>query len=357
MTEGAFEAPSLRYESIAEPNVSIIVLNWNGAEDTIACVSSLFAIDYWNFEIIIVDNGSTDESPELIERQVRTILNQSHAAKESVTRGRLGNDIQVIPEPTARDAIRRGPAGFSAESKVLLIRNERNLGFAAGNNIGIQFAVGIFRPKYVFLLNNDTVVEPTFLAKLVSTMEREARLGILGPRLVEDAPIGSMPETPCPVGRIHWARYPGFSYGAPRWRQNQRMETGLKHCDWVSGAALLVRTKCLEDGLLNTEYFFGYEDVELSLKLRKLGWRVGVRPDAVVWHKGGVARRKRYRTAMSRLISGAMGAFRFVRNNRRDYLLFWYVYTLTVAFLVLKLKFADILGARIDLTRVLRRLQ
>ena len=350
-------APDPQSGTSSEPHVSIIVLNWNGARDTLDCIRSLFSMTYQNCEIIIVDNGSTDQSQNVIEREVRTLLQAVQPAFAPTALDTLGTEIRVISEAAARAAISGRPAGLPLTSRVVLIRNESNLGFAAGNNIGIEFAVGVFKPFYVLLLNNDTVVEPTFLTKLVSMMETQPKLAILAPRLVEEQPTNTIPRTPCLVGNIHWMRFPGFSYGLPRERGEDTTMNAVLKCDWVSGAGMLIRSTCLEYGLLNAAYFFGCEDVELCIKLRESGWIVGVCPDAIVWHKRGVARMKRYRTRFRAYISSALGPFRLVRNNRRHYVHLWYLYAMTVAFLALKLKVEDRFKVRINLAETLKGLQ
>src|SRR3990172_4830039 len=106
------------------PKVSIVILNWNGLKDTLACLESLKAVDYPSFEIILVDNGSTDGSPEKL----------ASLAKEN--------------------------------PKIRLILNSKNLGFSKGYNVAIQKALE-HSAEYVLLLNNDTRVNPRFLAPLV----------------------------------------------------------------------------------------------------------------------------------------------------------------------------------------------
>ena len=103
-----------------EPKVAIVVLNWNGKRDTVECLASLNEIDYSNYEILLVDNGSTDGSQKYFRAQ--------------------------YPE-------------------IELIENEMNLGFAEGNNVGIRHAMN-GRADYVLLLNNDTFVHPKFLSEL-----------------------------------------------------------------------------------------------------------------------------------------------------------------------------------------------
>ena len=104
------------------PKVSIIVLNWNGLDDTIECLESLRDVTYPNYRVIVVDNGSA------------------------------GDDVRILRE--------------RFEECAHIIANDRNYGFAEGNNIGMRYALDSFDPTYLLLLNNDTVVAPDFLDKL-----------------------------------------------------------------------------------------------------------------------------------------------------------------------------------------------
>ena len=117
--------------------VTIILLNWNGKEDTIECLESLKHITYPNYEILLVDNGSTDGSVECFRERYP------------------GMEI---------------------------IENGENLGFAEGNNVGIRRAMDE-GADYVLLLNNDTVVDPEFLGELVKVGESDPKIGIVGPKI------------------------------------------------------------------------------------------------------------------------------------------------------------------------------
>src|SRR5512137_3063861 len=109
------------------PKVSIVILNWNGLADTRECLRSLQQVTYPNCEIILVDNASS------------------------------GDDVRLLTDEFG-DSVR-------------VVRNEKNYGFAAGNNIGIKFALDHSSPDYVFLLNNDTTLAPDFLDELVTAAE------------------------------------------------------------------------------------------------------------------------------------------------------------------------------------------
>jgi hypothetical protein len=123
--------------STSHPKVSIIVLNWNGLEDTIECLESLRKITYPNYGVIVVDNGSE------------------------------GNDVEVLKEKFG--------------DYIHIIENDRNYGTAEGYNIGMRHAFESLASEYILLLNNDTVVDADFLIELVTVAERNGHIGMVGP--------------------------------------------------------------------------------------------------------------------------------------------------------------------------------
>ena len=216
------------------PHVSIIVLNWNGLKDTIECLESLRKVTYPNYEVTVVDNASE------------------------------GNDVEVLREKFA---------GY-----VHVIQNDKNYGFAAGNNIGIRHALQQ-DPGYVLLLNNDTAVDPGFLEELVGVAVANTKLGIL-----------------CP--KIYWYHQPddvwfegGFKVNL--WRgtctRNRRLDFSqpIIPSEVATGAAMLIRRETIEKiGLLPEDHFFGVEDFDYSLHALREGLSIAVATKAKVWHKG-----------------------------------------------------------------------
>ena len=118
------------------PSVYIIVLNWNGKDDTLECLASIAAIQYADFETVVVDNGSSDDSVAAIRAQ---------------------------------------------RPELHIIETGQNLGFAEGNNVGIKYAMA-HHADYIFILNNDTTVDPLLLQHLVSSAQRHPDAGIIGPK-------------------------------------------------------------------------------------------------------------------------------------------------------------------------------
>jgi GT2 family glycosyltransferase len=221
--------------SCEEPKVSIVILNWNGLEDTIECLESLQKITYPNYEVVVVDNGSK------------------------------GNDAQVLRE-------RFG-------DYIHVIENDRNYGFAEGNNIGMRHALANFNPDYILLLNNDTVVDAEFLTELVKAAEGDSSIGIAGPKIYS---YGEPDKISFVGTKMHW-----WDVGTPPVNQ---IDSGqfdeLTEVDLVIGCALLIKRTLVEEiGLLYSGYFAYYEETEWCVKCRKAGYKVVYVPKAKLWHK------------------------------------------------------------------------
>jgi GT2 family glycosyltransferase len=212
------------------PVVWIIVLNWNRREDTVQCISSLRQLDYPAYRILVVDNGSTDGSPEL----------------------------------------------FRTLAGVDLVANERNLGFAAGNNVGIEYALER-GADYVLLLNNDTTVSPSLVSTLVEVAEADRQIGIVGPIVYYADRTSEV-----------WFAGMRFQFGLYVLRTGLHLRPPIapvEEVDFVSGCGMLVRgTVWQRIGLLDPDYFMYYEDLDLCIRAKRAGFRIMCATQAHMWH-------------------------------------------------------------------------
>ncbi|MBC2706473.1 MAG: glycosyltransferase family 2 protein [ANME-2 cluster archaeon] len=220
---------------MTHPKVTIIILNWNGKEDTIECLESLKHITYPNYEILLVDNGSTDGSVECL-------------------RGRYpGMEI---------------------------IENGENLGFAEGNNVGIRKAMDE-GADYVLLLNNDTVVDPEFLGELVKVGESSPKTGIVGPKIYfyDSDRIQSC------GGRINF--YKGVVQGQKKYHRDLNHSKEIINTEFLSGCAMLIKKIVFENvGLFDVSYFAYYEDTDLCVRTKAAGYDLLCVQSSIIWHKG-----------------------------------------------------------------------
>jgi GT2 family glycosyltransferase len=216
------------------PRVVIVVLNWNKPDDTIECVSSCLEVDYDNFETIIVDNHS------------------DHPV-----------DVFTTKFPGIR-----------------VLRNSENLGFTGGNNAGIAEALSR-GADYVFMLNNDIVVEKSVLKELLKAVETRPDAGIVGPKVLyydDRRLINSMGTS------INWFRSrpeAGF-YNRP----DEGISGELRESDVIHGCALLVSADFIrKTGVFDEKFFIFHEETDWCFRSLRAGRKNIVVPSARVYHK------------------------------------------------------------------------
>jgi len=213
------------------PLVSVIIPNWNRKKMLRECLKSIKKQKYPNFEIIVVDNASTDGSPEMVEREFP--------------------DIRVI-------------------------RNEKNLGFAGGCNTGIKSAKG----KLIAILNNDTVVDASWLTELVNLILQSPEIGVVGSIILHYKPneiVWSAGGRIDAITGVDWR----IAFG----KRSDEVDSVID-ADYICGCALLIKKEVIEKiGLLSEDYFMYLEDVEWSLCARRIGYKCKVSSSSIVWHK------------------------------------------------------------------------
>lgn len=223
-------------QTVLPPKVAIILLNLNGHEDTRACLESLQEVSYPNCEVIVVDNGSSDDSAARIQVEFPGIQ---------------------------------------------LLRSKENVGFAGGNNLGIGYALD-HGAAYVLLLNNDTLVDPNFLSHLVQVAETDSRIGILGPKIF----YASEPTLIWFAGgSVRYGRGSCDHIGKDQFDQDGQFSR-TKDTGFISGCALMIRAGVLlKIGSLDGRLFIYWEDNDFCMRARKAGYRCVFVPAAHVWHK------------------------------------------------------------------------
>ena len=213
--------------------VAVVVLNWNGWRDTVACLASLrnlHAVPH----VIVVDNGSADGSGDRIRAAAPW--------------------VQFVQLPT-------------------------NRGFAGGMNAGITAALrDAPLVDYVWILNNDTLVEPATLSRMVAVADSDSRIGIVGSRLVDADGSGRIQA----MGGGTVNRWLGTTW--------THLGPSSKPYDYLCGASLLVRRALLSRvGGFDERYFFYLEDTDLGVRSRRAGWKLAAAQDATVIHRRGAS--------------------------------------------------------------------
>lgn len=211
------------------PLVFVIILNWNGIKDTLECLESIYQIQYDNFIVVVVDNGSNDDSCIKIKNNYPTLK---------------------------------------------LIENDSNLGFAEGNNVGIRYALD-HGADYVFLLNNDTIVDPQIITELLAAAKMNNGNGIYG-------------------SRIYYYYEPDrIWYSGANWNDQQCHFShviddvpGVVETDYACGCAMFVSSSTLETiGLMDPDFFLTYEETDWCFRALRSGVKSYCVPTAKVWHK------------------------------------------------------------------------
>lgn len=214
------------------PKVHIVILNWDGQEVLRACIDSIGKMDYPNYEITVVDNGSTDGSQTMVR--------------------------DIFP-------------------KVHMITNKTNVGVAEGQNIGIRHAVDD-GADYILITNNDVTFDKKCLTELLKVAESDSKIGIVGPKIY----YSEIPNKIWQAGRyINWTKGTCIIEG-------NEIDTGQydeqKEVDFLG--VILIKREVLERiGLYNAAFFAYWEDTDFCVRAHKAGFKVIYAPRAKIWHK------------------------------------------------------------------------
>lgn len=231
--------------------VFISIINFNGKDNTLACLSQLDKIIIKDFKVtvVIIDNGSLEKFD----------INKS----------------------------------FLRNMPLVFIKNNDNLGFAQGHNVGIEHAIKN-GADYVIILNNDTLLDKDFVSKLVDAAERDSRIGIVGPKIYfakgfeyhkekyKENELGKVFWYA--GGEMDWNNVIGHHRGVDEVDRGQYDKT--EETDYVSGCCMLITKEVLEKTKgFDKDYFLYYEDNDLCQRAKKLGFKIIYEPSSVVWHK------------------------------------------------------------------------
>lgn len=247
--------PGLADDQATAAGVSVVVVSWNTRELLLAALGSALPLPVRG-EVIVVDNASSDGSAEAVESSF-------------------------------------------PEAKV--IRNERNLGFAGGVNVGLRAA----RERYVLLLNSDTLVRDDAIARLVDYAEAHPRAGILGPRVLNEdgSPQESRFRFPSLLNLVLSATYLYQLFPNSSWLNRERMSGADRdrpaRVDAVSGCCFLLRRELVDRiGVLDEDYFMYAEETDFCWRAQRAGYEVHYAPVGEIVHLGGgssrLARRRNF---------------------------------------------------------------
>jgi len=240
----------------SHPLVSIVILNYNAGTLLLRCLKSVFESTYPNFEVVLVDNASTDGSIECAERE------------------------------------------FSCRKNLRIIKNPRNMGFAEGNNIGFKATRGDF----VVFLNPDTRVEPSWLNEMVSVLESDPSLGACQCKIL----LMDDPQRIDSIGG--YLDFFGFPYSINSYNEKDEGQyVDIREIFVAKGTCICLKRKVIEEvGLFDPLFFILYEENDLCWRIRLRGYRIVFAPHAVIYHKTGYS---------ASMIDPALPTFFATRNS------------------------------------------
>lgn len=255
----------------------VVLVNWNGGDDTIECLEALLRLDADDFAVVIVDNGSTDGSVEAIAAWAHS----APAAFSSPVWSRLPATRVQDKRLAIIDAANPLPPPAAG---ITLIRAGRNLGFAGANNLGMAFARGDPDLAWYWILNNDTVVAPDSLAIQVARMTADPGIGMLGARLMfyhEPDVVQGL------AGGFFRLRARGYHIGMGEPGSAPAPAAAEADMRYVLGASMFVRASLVDRiGGMDERYFLYFEELDWARRMPR-DQRLAIAPEAVVWHKEG----------------------------------------------------------------------
>ena len=259
------------------PHVSVIILNWKSWKDTIECLKSVYQISYPNYNIVVVNNGS-QESFKNIEEYF-TVIDDSKFFSYS----NKNFPIKILDASLNKNEKNKKFGGYYLNKELILIKNDKNYGFAEGNNIGVEYALKNLKSDYILLLNNDTQVDVNFLNELVKVAESDKNIGSVQSLLLKNdkVSIDSLGQE-----MLIW----GFA------DITDRLEKPLPPTFEIFGscaASALYRGNLIKKiGLFNKVFFVLLEDVDLSWRIRLSGMKSMLASNSWVYHKRGISESK-----------------------------------------------------------------
>ncbi|MFT6137593.1 MAG: GT2 family glycosyltransferase [Salibacteraceae bacterium] len=228
---------------IDKGSLAIIIVNWNSYEVTANCLKSLQTVSYDNFKIILIDNGSEDNSGEILKAD--------------------------FPE-------------------IILLKNEENRGFTGGNNRGIQYALDS-NFEMVMLLNNDTIVTRDFATILVNKLQSDQNIGAIQPKIMFNQEKDVIWSGGSSFSKIwHLTKSEGMG------EKDLGQYDGSKVLPWVTGCCFLTRSTIVKEvGLLDDRFFIYYEDTDWSFRIRNRGYKLFYEPMSKIYHEVGKSNENR----------------------------------------------------------------
>ena len=298
-----------------EPKVAILILNWNGWLDTIDCLGSVQRLSYPNYQVVVLDNGSTDDSL----RKIRAWCSGSstvcveYDTKTAELGGRLEDEDELSQK--------------LSKERLVLIRSQENMGFAGGSNTAIRYALRSAEPaEFVFLLNNDAQIDPHCLSRAVNVSGKHNASVVAC--VVKDADTGNLLFT----GDHRPSKLFYVSY---YWYRHKLQDDEPSNIAW--GTAMMIRRDAVLEAeghngfVFDPQLFLYAEDNDFSMRMIDMGQRIYLASRACVYHKQtDSCLNKKFKNAFLLYYSTRNTILVARRHIQGLWLLFFYVYYPTV---------------------------
>ncbi len=250
----------------SEGVIPVLILNWNGDEDSVECLKSVRKSVPAGFVPVLIDNGSKAESLERLKRECEQMFGKILYLR--------GIELSEL-DNTSRNEF----AKYLDKDSLVFIENGENLGFAKGNNVGIRFAESI-GAEWVMLLNNDTVVAPEAFQELRRFLRSYPRFSAITAQVRHFRPNTQIQNCGGDLTYFGSRKYKFANVDA-----SSLPESDFSVVSFVTGCALLFKYKIT--GALSEAFFFGEDDYEFALRMKRLGLEMACAHAAVVYHKVG----------------------------------------------------------------------
>ncbi|NLH39207.1 MAG: glycosyltransferase family 2 protein [Elusimicrobia bacterium] len=286
---------------LINPKVSIIILNYNGWQDTIECLESVLRNDYDNYQVIVVDNNSQNNSLDYIKAWADGKLNVWTKPDNSLRHLSFPPVEKPIPyifytrEEAENGGIKELESRFTENDykgtttkyPLVLIQSGDNLGFAGGNNVAIRYVLAKDDSDYIWLLNNDTVIDRIALKELVKLAESDNGIGIIGSKILwYDNPKMIQSCGGMKILKLLTKAENVYIYQ----KDSELIDQKNIYFDFILGSSLIVSKNTIKTiGLMDESYFMYWEDAEFGLRAKKNNIKLEYASNSRLWHKGGAS--------------------------------------------------------------------
>jgi GT2 family glycosyltransferase len=310
------------------PKTYIIMLNWNGWKDTIECLESLYRITYPNFNVILIDNDSQDKSVNMIKKYCKGEIDVQSKFFKYDSSNKPIEIIEYTRKKTETE-VKKESEHKVRNRRMILIMNEKNYGFAEGNNIGIRYILNSLKPGYILLLNNDTIVNKNFLTEMVKIAESDKKIGIVGPKIYYYNYAGRSDVINFAGADITLWKGTEKRYD---WNKVDRGKfENPREVDKIEGSCMLIKRRVIEDiGLFDSKFFTYWEDTDFCIRASKKGYKLVYSPNSKIWHKIAVSSKGRWSSSHTYYTTRNMFLFIKKHVKKFDLIMFFLYYFLYI---------------------------